>query len=101
MSNPLQITRTSADGVSWTAITAPCDANSVDLHNSETGVGFSVRSASADANTQDTIQGGGEYVVVAQREAQESGRARFLRGTTVLYVQVPSGTGPIVARWLR
>jgi len=92
------------DTVSWTPIIAPIDCMGFNLKNSQ-NVDLRTRTDSADAATQDLIPAGfNEGLVVARHgdNVRDAGSgARFLAGDTVIFCQAASGTGPVLATFVR
>ena len=92
------------DTVSWTAIVAPIDCMGLNLKNSQ-NVDLRTRTDSTDPATQDLIPAGfNEGIIVSRHgdQVSDSGSgARFLAGDTVIFVQAASGTGPVVATFVR
>jgi hypothetical protein len=104
-SNPNYVKKQLAvDTVSWTAIVAPVDCMGVSIKNSVL-VDLRIRTDSADATTQDTIGAGSIETVSGPRHnagVQNSGTGtRFYAGDTVAYLQVVSGTGPVLLTFVR
>jgi hypothetical protein len=95
----------SVDTVSWTPIVAPIDCMGVMLKNSNIGAGVKTRTDSADPATQDYIPAGFSESVTVSRHGdtvRDAGSgARFLAGDTLIYCQADSGTGPVVATFVR
>jgi hypothetical protein len=104
-SNPNYVKKQLAvDTVSWTAIVAPVDCMGVSIKNSAL-VNLSIRTDSADATTQDTINAGSIETISAPRHnsgVQDGGSGtRFYAGDTIAYLQAASGTGPALLTFVR
>lgn len=96
--------RVTIDTVTWTAITASIDCNRIVAQNGgESNVKF--RTDPADANTESLPVSPDAYENLICADARgplaEDRFFRFLAGTTYLYAQAVSGTGPIIVTEVR
>src|SRR5713226_1137782 len=92
------------DTVSWTAIVAPIDCMGFNLKNS-VNIDLRTRSDSADPATQDLVPAGFNEGIIVSRHGdnvRDAGSGtRFLAGETVIFCQVTSGTGPVLATFVK
>jgi hypothetical protein len=99
------INRTTADNISWAAITAPIDCNQVTLYNNDPNVDFKFRTNQTDPNTEARVYAGlGKVIGGSKGFKNERGSVEYTRfgiGDIIGYVQTISGVGPIVAEYLR
>ncbi len=92
------------DTVSWTPVVAPIDCMGLNLKNS-VSVDLKTRTDSGDPATQDLIPAGSNEGIITAKHAgnvQEDNRpGRFLTGETIIFCQAASGTGPVLATFVK
>jgi len=97
--NAYSKTRVTVDTVDWTPIVAPINCNYFGLRNLE-GAELLIRTSKDDPNTEDVLEAK-EFEAVTASTAFVGEFTRFHQGETVLWVQATSGSGPVVATWVR
>jgi hypothetical protein len=97
--NPFYVkSRFDIDTTDWTAIVTPIDCNYFGLKNSD-GSALILRTDMNDPETEDTLGIGEQEGVLAQANVQWR-VARFLKGSTVLWVKATAGVGPVIVTWV-
>ncbi len=87
------------DTVTWTAVVAPIDCDSLAMRNDTAST--KIRTDSADPNTEDTIGAGVQEGIIAPIHEPAPFPVRFKNGDTICYLQAVSGTGPVILTFVR
>jgi hypothetical protein len=94
------------DSVSWTPVVASINCSGLNLKNSQ-NVDLRTRTDGADPATQDLIPAGVNEGIVVASDGLAGGwygsvaGSRFLAGDTIIFLQAASGTGPVLATFVR
>lgn len=102
---PFEIKSFVVDAVSWTPLVAPIPCTRVNFRNADSANDLKIRTAAADASTEDTVPGGVFYQLhdgspeMIWKHNQHRSIHHWKAGDTICYLQTAGGVGPVIAHF--